>query len=132
MTQATTLLDLNRTLTLETALQVASDPALAFYKIEQGHGEEVDWNLILKNWVCLLVGRANSGKSWLTLLRQRLVAAGATCFLLPLRKIFEQSQLSTLLTRQEVELLAYFSPSWTAFQADRGRDFSVIVDGVSD
>ena len=23
---------------------------------------------------------------------------------------------------------AYFSPSWTAFQADRGRDFSGIVD----
>jgi hypothetical protein len=29
------------------------------------------------------------------------------------------------------KLRAYFSPSWTAFQADRGRDFSVIVDGVS-
>jgi transposase len=29
------------------------------------------------------------------------------------------------------ELCAYFSPSWTAFQADRGRYFSVIVDGVS-
>jgi hypothetical protein len=29
------------------------------------------------------------------------------------------------------EVGAYFSPSWTAFQADRGRDFSVIVDGVS-
>jgi hypothetical protein len=28
-------------------------------------------------------------------------------------------------------LVAYFSPSWTAFQADRGRDFSVIVDGIS-
>jgi hypothetical protein len=28
-------------------------------------------------------------------------------------------------------LFAYFSPSWTAFQADRGRDFSVIVDGIS-
>jgi hypothetical protein len=28
-------------------------------------------------------------------------------------------------------LNAYFSPSWTAFQADGGRDFSVIVDGVS-
>ena len=28
-------------------------------------------------------------------------------------------------------ITAYFSPSWTAFQADRGRDFSVIVDGVS-
>ncbi|MCK6372778.1 MAG: hypothetical protein L6Q69_01595 [Zoogloea sp.] len=28
-------------------------------------------------------------------------------------------------------LFAYFSPSWTAFQADRGRGFSVIVDGVS-
>jgi hypothetical protein len=27
--------------------------------------------------------------------------------------------------------LAYFSPSWTAFQAERGRNFSVIVDGVS-
>ena len=26
---------------------------------------------------------------------------------------------------------AYFSPSWTALQSDRGRDFSVIVDGVS-
>jgi len=28
-------------------------------------------------------------------------------------------------------LHAYFSPSWTAFQAERGRDFSVIVDGIS-
>jgi hypothetical protein len=26
---------------------------------------------------------------------------------------------------------AYFSPSWTAFQADRGRHFSGIVDSVS-
>lgn len=26
---------------------------------------------------------------------------------------------------------AYFSPSWTAFQADRGRRFNVIVDGIS-
>jgi len=26
---------------------------------------------------------------------------------------------------------AYFRPSRTAFQADRGRDFSVIADGVS-
>jgi hypothetical protein len=25
----------------------------------------------------------------------------------------------------------YFSPSWTAFQSDRGRGFSVMVDGVS-
>ena len=25
-------------------------------------------------------------------------------------------------------LAAYFSPSWTAFQTDRGRCFSVIVD----
>jgi hypothetical protein len=29
-------------------------------------------------------------------------------------------------------LRAYFRPSWTAFQVDRGRGFSVIVDGVSD
>lgn len=26
---------------------------------------------------------------------------------------------------------AYFSPSWTPFQADRGRHFSLIVDAVS-
>ena len=28
--------------------------------------------------------------------------------------------------------VAYFSPSWTAFQVDRGRCFSVMVDGISD
>jgi len=28
-------------------------------------------------------------------------------------------------------LAAYFSPSWTPFQPDGGRDFSVIMDGVS-
>ncbi|MGS5085002.1 hypothetical protein ACVC7V_00680 [Hydrogenophaga sp. A37] len=28
-------------------------------------------------------------------------------------------------------LPAYFSPSWTAFQVDGGRDFNVVVDGVS-
>ena len=27
---------------------------------------------------------------------------------------------------------AYFSPSWTPIQADRGRHFSVIVDGILD
>lgn len=26
---------------------------------------------------------------------------------------------------------AYFSPSWTGFQRDRGRRFSLIVDAVS-
>jgi hypothetical protein len=31
----------------------------------------------------------------------------------------------------ERKQVAYFSPSWTAFQAERGRDFSVIVDGIS-
>ena len=28
-------------------------------------------------------------------------------------------------------VIAYFSPSWTALQAERGRHFSVIVDGIS-
>ena len=28
----------------------------------------------------------------------------------------------------EMEVAAYFSPSWTPFQTDRGRHFSVIVD----
>jgi len=27
-------------------------------------------------------------------------------------------------------LIAYFSPSWTAFQTDRGRCFSAIVDDL--
>jgi hypothetical protein len=36
-----------------------------------------------------------------------------------------------LRNRQRRRSIAYFSPSWTAFQADRGRDFSVIVDGIS-
>lgn len=31
----------------------------------------------------------------------------------------------------QVAFRAYFSPSWTAFQTDGGRDFNVIVDGVS-
>jgi len=35
-----------------------------------------------------------------------------------------------LVPRPGIEI-AYFSPSWTAFQAERGRDFSVIVDGIS-
>jgi len=43
-----------------------------------------------------------------------------------------------LITRKNLEIALppvkteYFSRSWTAFQADRGRGFSVIVDGVSD
>ena len=32
---------------------------------------------------------------------------------------------------RRLDELAYFSPSWTAFQADSGRHFSVIVDGIS-
>jgi hypothetical protein len=32
---------------------------------------------------------------------------------------------------QQLCLAAYFSPSWTGFQADGGRDFNVVVDGVS-
>ena len=31
----------------------------------------------------------------------------------------------------KASLDAYFSPTWTVFQAERGRDFSVIVDGIS-
>ena len=34
-------------------------------------------------------------------------------------------------SRLPIALLAYFSPSWTTFQDERGRDFSVIVDGIS-
>jgi len=48
---------------------------------------------------------------------------------------FSQTPSPLSLSRSPLPLvlpsIAYFSPSWTAFQADRGRDFSVIVDGVS-
>ena len=43
----------------------------------------------------------------------------------------EFGSLARGFNRMAETLHAYFSPSWTAFQADRGRDFSVIVDGVS-
>jgi len=50
----------------------------------------------------------------------------------PLTRIVENG---TFLDNTEftpsIGVTAYFSPSWKAFQADRGRDFSVIVDGVS-
>lgn len=38
---------------------------------------------------------------------------------------------ATRLDRDVYDRVAYFSPSWTAFQADRGQRFSVIVDAVS-
>ena len=40
-------------------------------------------------------------------------------------------QLAAARFAPQIAHIAYFSPSWTAFQADRGRHFSVIVDGVS-
>ena len=40
-------------------------------------------------------------------------------------------RLAGLAASARLALRAYFSPSWTLFQADRGRHFSVIVDGVS-
>ena len=48
------------------------------------------------------------------------------------RTLYDYVQtLKTEHLRGAEPLSAYFSPSWTAFQADRGRDFSVIVDGIS-
>ena len=40
--------------------------------------------------------------------------------------------LLTIIMTFAISMVAYFSPSWTVFQAQRGRDFSVIVDGISD
>ena len=48
----------------------------------------------------------------------------------PARRVLRQLAYDGIETRFAYRV-AYFSPSWTAFQADRGRDFSVIVDGVS-
>ena len=53
---------------------------------------------------------------------------------LPCRKVGRHRRIlfDDLMAYQQVlHEDAYFSPSWTPFQADRGRDFSVIVDGVS-
>ena len=50
------------------------------------------------------------------------------------RRSSRDDLLNHRFSRTRVAMLAhraYFSPSWTPFQADRGRDFSVIVDGVS-
>jgi hypothetical protein len=49
--------------------------------------------------------------------------------LVPARQKVVQAAGRILRTPQDQG--AYFSPSWTLFQADRGRHFSVIVDGVS-
>jgi transposase-like protein len=43
------------------------------------------------------------------------------------RGVAHKMKIFSLVERQG----AYFSPSWTAFQAERGRHFGVIVDGVS-
>jgi len=52
----------------------------------------------------------------------------------PVLKLLAKPFVSCRLDGEHFERLmtvAYFSPSWTAFQAERGRDFSVIVDGIS-
>jgi hypothetical protein len=45
--------------------------------------------------------------------------------------MFRLNKASLKPATAHIGLFAYFSPSWTPFQADGGRDFSVIVDGVS-
>ena len=57
----------------------------------------------------------------------RLTAAGVPVTLLSATRDATQ----TLAHHGASGLAEYFSPSWTAFQADRGRCFSVMVDGVS-
>ena len=42
----------------------------------------------------------------------------------------EPATLKDMLTGLHATPGEYFSPSWTAFQADRGRCFSGIVDGI--
>jgi transposase len=49
-----------------------------------------------------------------------------------MRTLVSLTERRRVLVNDKIRLTAYFRPSWTAFQADRGRHFSVIVDGVSD
>ena len=61
----------------------------------------------------------------------QLFAGGDASILDRLNRLYNTAKHSAAVERDPVWLTEYFSPSWTAFQADRGRDFSVIVDGVS-
>ncbi|MEW5882373.1 MAG: recombinase family protein [Pseudomonadota bacterium] len=45
--------------------------------------------------------------------------------------IFSDAAVSGADEALDKRLGAYFSPSWTAFQADRGRHFRLIADAVS-
>ena len=76
----------------------------------------------------------NVGKS--TIARHLLLPRIAGAELIAVESInSDESQGQALRGKQFGELQeylhAYFSPSWTPFQADRGRHFSVIVDGIS-
>jgi len=48
----------------------------------------------------------------------------------PLLALQKELIAANKLGHTAASLSAYFSPSWTAFQADRGRCFSVIVDDI--
>ena len=84
-----------------------------------------------------VVRAASAGRNWRRHLPPALFLLACSGLLLaaarPVARVPLPWARSTILLAMDVSLSmsAYFSPSWTAFQADRGRHFSVIVDGVS-
>ena len=84
------------------------------YLTETGESVDQFFNIPYRNTALLLLGKGTS-----------ITDAAA-------RKLAESQVIIGFCGSGGSPLLhAYFSPSWTAFQADRGRDFSVIVDGIS-
>lgn len=91
------LLDVGRQLSVHTDALTDDNATEVFAKVEGGYGREASWNDVLEKRICLLIGRANTGKtSELALLRSRLRSEGKFAFLLPLRTIYEKRSLDEL------------------------------------
>lgn len=91
------LLDVGRQLSVHTEALTDDNATEAFAKVEGGFGREASWSDVLRGRICLLIGRANTGKTCeLALLRQRLQRDGKFAFLLPLRTLYEKRSLDEL------------------------------------
>jgi hypothetical protein len=128
MTHRHPLVDLSRKLIVENAAASADDLATVLHKLEHGYGTEATWSDVLRHRVCLLVGRANSGKSCeLELLRQRLQSNGRACFLIPLRILLDERDFQEMFDRtrttwKEIE----------AWRADAGATATFLLDSIDE
>lgn len=107
------LLDVGRQLSVHTEALTDDNATEVFAKVERGYGREANWKDVLKKRICLLIGRANTGKTCeLTLLQQRLQAEHKFAFLLPLRALLEKKSLDELFpSRDDAEVVQRWSES---------------------